>query len=88
MRFLRWRKGSGEMPCQEIVEAITDYLEGTMAPEDRKRFDAHLRKCPHCSAYLEQMRQTIATLGELTEESIPPDSREELIAAFRDWRAA
>ena len=88
MKFLRWRKGPGEMPCQELVEAITDYLEGTMLPEDRKRFEAHLRKCPHCSAYLEQMRQTIATLGELTEDSIPPESREELIAAFRDWRAA
>jgi anti-sigma factor RsiW len=88
VRFLRWRKGSGEMPCQELVEAITEYLEGTMAPEDRRRFDAHLRKCPYCSAYLEQMRQTIVTMGALTEESIAPEARDELIAAFRDWRAA
>jgi anti-sigma factor RsiW len=59
-----------------------------MAPDDRKRFEAHLRKCPYCSAYLEQMRQMIATAGTLTEESIAPEARDELVAAFRDWRVA
>jgi anti-sigma factor RsiW len=73
------------MPCQEIVEAITDYLEGTMPAEDRRRFEAHLKGCPHCTAYLEQMRQLIAALGTLTQESIPPGRRDELVAAFQGW---
>ncbi|MFN2616014.1 MAG: anti-sigma factor [Thermoleophilaceae bacterium] len=76
------------MSCRELVEAITDYLEGTMGADDRARFEAHLELCPFCVTYLEQMRQTIATVGELREESIAPETRDELLGAFRGWQAA
>ena len=79
---------SGDMSCKALVEAVTDYLEGTMGVEDRARFEAHLEICPFCITYLEQMRETIATVGELDEGSIDPRAREELMLAFRDWRAA
>jgi anti-sigma factor RsiW len=75
-----------DMSCRELVEVITDYLEGTMPEGDRQRFEAHLELCPFCQTYLEQMRQTIATVGILREESIAPGARDELVAAFRDWR--
>ena len=76
------------MSCKELVEAVTDYLEGTMGAEERHRFEAHLEICPFCVTYLEQMRQTIATVGALREDSIDPRTRQELVAAFRGWRAA
>jgi len=75
-----------EMTCRELVEVITDYLEGTLPDEDRRRFEEHLDECPYCANYLEQMRLTIATLGELREDSLSPETREELLAAFRGWR--
>jgi anti-sigma factor RsiW len=75
-----------EMSCRELVEVITDYLDGTMAAEDRARFDAHLAECPYCVNYLDQMRETIASLGELSEEALSPETRAELLAAFRGWR--
>jgi anti-sigma factor RsiW len=78
----------GDMSCKELVEVITDYLEGTMAPEDGKRFEAHLELCPFCVNYVEQMRATIAALGIPTEDSISPERREEVLAAFRGWRSA
>jgi anti-sigma factor RsiW len=74
------------MTCRELVAVVTDYLEGTMSGEDRRRFEAHLEECPYCVAYVEQMRLTIEALGELTEESISPQAREELLNAFRGWR--
>jgi predicted anti-sigma-YlaC factor YlaD len=74
------------LTCKEIVEIVTDYLEGTMAPELRERFDDHLSSCEGCSAYLAQMRETIRLTGMLTEEAIPPEQRERLLSAFRDWR--
>jgi anti-sigma factor RsiW len=77
-----------EMTCRELVEVITDYIEGTLPEDDRRRFEQHLGECPYCVDYLEQMRKTIDTLGELREESIPPEAREELLKAFRGWRAA
>jgi anti-sigma factor RsiW len=75
-----------EMSCRELVDVITDYLEGNMAPQDRSRFDAHLAECPYCVNYLDQMRATIAALGGLTEESISSEARGELLEAFRGWR--
>jgi anti-sigma factor RsiW len=75
-----------EITCAELVEIITDYLEGTMPQAERRRFEAHLDECPYCVNYLEQMRQQIAALGELSEESIAPDAREALLETFRGWR--
>jgi anti-sigma factor RsiW len=77
-----------EMPCRELVELVTDYLEGGLSRRDRKRFEAHIRGCPLCTLYLEQMRATIRTMGRLTEDSLSPEMRAELQHAFRDWRPA
>ena len=73
------------MACKELVEAITAYLEGTIPDAERRRFDAHLAECPYCAEYVEQMRNTIARLGTLDETTLSADTREQLIAAFRDW---
>ncbi len=75
-----------EMTCRELVEVVTDYLEGTLAPDDRRRLEEHLDVCPYCAEYVAQMRQTIDALGEISEESIAPQTRDELLAAFRGWR--
>jgi anti-sigma factor RsiW len=75
-----------EMPCRELVELITDYLEDRLAPIDRARFEAHLAECDACRTYLEQFRQTIRVLGRLPEESLSPEARAILLEAFRDSR--
>lgn len=75
-----------EMACQELVEAITAYLDGSLPDADRRRFDAHLAQCPYCAEYLEQMRATIARLGTVDEAALSDETRERLLAAFRDWR--
>ncbi len=75
-----------EMACRELVEAVTDYLEGKLSEEDRRRLEAHLEECPYCAEYVEQMRQTAGALGKLDGESISPETRARLLAAFRGWR--
>jgi len=77
---------SREMPCQELVELITAYLDRSLSDVDRVRFEEHLQSCRHCRTYLEQMRQTIRALGRLPETSIPEKAKAELVAAFRDWK--
>jgi predicted anti-sigma-YlaC factor YlaD len=74
-----------EMTCKELVELVTEYLEGTLSTLDCTRFDEHLAECPACRTYLQQMRQTIRVVGRLPEESLSTDSREELLRAFRTW---
>jgi anti-sigma factor RsiW len=73
------------MKCQELVEVITDYLEGAMAPEDVARFESHISQCEGCETYVEQMRTTIVTLGHIPTESIDSEAEERLLRAFRDW---
>jgi anti-sigma factor (TIGR02949 family) len=78
----------GDMSCKELVDVITDYLEGAMPASDRARFEAHLDACPWCWTYLEQMRETIDVLGQLSEESLSEEARDQLLQAFRGWAAA
>ena len=75
-----------ELSCQELVELVTDYLEDALLPAERARFEAHLATCDGCTHYLEQMRLTIAAVGHLTEESIEPSARVELLQLFRNWK--
>jgi predicted anti-sigma-YlaC factor YlaD len=78
---------SHELTCQELVELVTDYLEGELSSADVARFDEHLSGCDGCRTYLQQMDLTIETLGKLTEEAIDPQMRDELLTLFRDWKA-
>ena len=75
-----------ELPCRDLVELVTEYLEDRLSPVDRARFDAHLAECEACRAFLEQFRQTIRTLGRLPEESLSAEARVTLLTAFRGWR--
>jgi anti-sigma factor RsiW len=71
--------------CHEVIEIITDYLEGALRTDDRRRVEEHLALCEGCTAYLEQMRETIRLTGMLTEEQIPEGQKRELLEAFRSW---
>jgi anti-sigma factor RsiW len=75
------------LPCQELVELVTDYVEGALPPADRERFDRHIAGCDGCTTYLEQMRETIRLAGMVTEEQVPEDEKAALLEAFRDWRS-
>ena len=74
------------MSCKELVELVTDYLEGALPPAERNRFEEHLAICPGCHTYLEQMRQVIGTLGKLTEESVRSEAKQGLLQVFRNWK--
>lgn len=75
------------LTCHEVIEIITDYLEGALPANDRRRVEEHLAICDGCTTYLEQMRETIRLTGMLTEEQIPEDQKQRLVEAFRTWIA-
>jgi anti-sigma factor RsiW len=79
---------SNDLTCQELVELVTEYVEGALPPGKRVRFEQHLAVCPGCTTYVEQMRQTIRETGRLTEESLEPDTRDQLLELFRNWKRA
>jgi hypothetical protein len=83
MNLLRRR----DLVCQQAVELVTDYLEGTLTGRARRRFEAHLAGCPHCTEYLAQMRETISLTGRLEPEDLTPQMRDEFTDLYRRWRS-
>jgi anti-sigma factor (TIGR02949 family) len=75
------------MPCQELVEVVTDYLDGALTEGDRDRFETHLAECEDCRTYLDQIRRTVALVGRVDADALPDEIRDGLLAAFRGWRA-
>ena len=73
------------MTCQELVELVTEYLDGVMEPRRRARFEAHLAGCDGCSNYLEQFRTTVAVVGRIDVADVPESVMNELVSAFRTW---
>ena len=75
-----------QITCREIVELVTEYLEGALTADARARFEQHLLACDGCAMYLDQIRETIRIAGKLTEAALAPDQKEALMTAFRSWR--
>ena len=74
--------------CQEVVELVSDYLEHALPTDEAELFEQHINFCDGCQWYLDQLRSTIATVGRIEEEDVPPETCEKLLAAFRDWKRA
>jgi anti-sigma factor RsiW len=72
--------------CREVVELVTDYLEGALPADEIALFEQHLNFCEGCVWYVDQLRTTVAAVGRLEEEDLPAETRERLLGAFRDWR--
>ena len=75
-----------DIVCQEAVELVTEYLEGTLLRRERRRFRAHLKHCPNCAAYLEQIRMTIELTGTVEVDDLTPEAQTELKDLYRRWR--
>jgi anti-sigma factor RsiW len=76
---------SHSLVCQEAVELMSDYVEGSLSRRDRRRLEKHLAHCPHCSLYLEQIRATIAASGVVLAEDLDPEALEDLTEVFRKF---
>ena len=76
-----------DLACQQAVELVTGYLEGTLSGRARRRFEAHLTGCPHCTEYLAQMRETIQLTGRVEPEDLTPQQRDEFVELYRRWRS-
>jgi len=76
-----------DLVCQQVVELVTDYIEGTLRGSARRRLERHLAGCPLCTEYLAQMRETIRLAGRVTAEDLTPQMRDDLTDLYRRWRA-
>jgi anti-sigma factor RsiW len=75
-----------EMSCQQLVELVTDYLDGALDPGAHERFEEHIDLCSGCDLYLHQMQETATRLGSIPVDSLSAEARTTLLGAFRDFR--
>jgi anti-sigma factor RsiW len=76
-----------DIVCEQAVELVTDYLEGALSRRDRRRFEVHLKLCPNCATYLEQIRMTIQLVGDIEPEDLTPEAVQDLTEVYRRWRS-
>jgi anti-sigma factor RsiW len=76
---------TGAMDCNELVELVTAYLDGALDPDTRARFDMHLTECEGCENYLQQFRETVRTVGKISNDELDPAFRTRLLDAFKDF---
>jgi anti-sigma factor RsiW len=77
-----------EMVCRELVERVSDYLEGALPERDRARLEAHLAECDDCAIYLDQLRATMRLAGGVELDRLRPEARDALTEAFDAWVAS
>ena len=75
-----------ELTCKELVEVVTEYLEGRMPVDHRLRLEAHLAFCSGCQTYIAQMRETIRSIGALREEDVSAEARDALLDVLHAWK--
>lgn len=75
-----------QLTCEELVEIVTEYLDGGLSDAERERFEEHVVVCSGCANYLDQIRMTIEIAGRVTVDDLMEETKTELLAAFRDWK--
>jgi anti-sigma factor RsiW len=76
----------GGISCREVVEIVTDYLDGALAPDVLASLEEHLATCPPCQIYVEQIRQTSRVAAAAEAELAEHPDRDALLATFREFR--
>lgn len=76
------------LSCQEVVELVTEYLDGALSVADASLFEQHLNFCDGCIWYVDQIKTTVDAVGEVREEDISPEAKDRLLTAFRDWKGS
>ena len=72
------------MQCREVVEVLTDYLDGALPPADRVALEQHLLFCDGCAAFLQQLRTSVALTGRIQEEDVPDAVLDQVVQMFRE----
>lgn len=80
------RRQRRDLVCQQLVELVTDYLEGDLDPQQRQAVEAHLGLCGDCAGYVAQVRRMLELTREDTPDRLPDEMVDRLTSAFRSRR--
>jgi anti-sigma factor RsiW len=61
--------------CQEVVDLLSDYIDGECPPDVRGLIDTHLADCPDCIAFVNTLRKSLVMAKALSYSEIPKEVR-------------
>ncbi len=61
------------MYCQDCVELLADYLDGTLAEERKLALEEHLSYCPPCITFVRTYRATTRVARKHLAEAMPAE---------------
>lgn len=73
------------LTCQEVLDFLSDYVEGRLPAGEHARMDEHLAVCPPCVDYLKSFEATLAACRSLRASDVAaqlPEMPEELVQAI------
>jgi anti-sigma factor RsiW len=74
-----------ELACRDVVEILSDYLDGALDDDTREVVETHLASCEGCDRALAQLRETVRATGMLSEDQLTEEQKTTLLEAFRGW---
>jgi anti-sigma factor RsiW len=64
--------------CDEVIQLLTDYVDGELDSTAKIGLEVHFSNCKNCDAFLKTFQVTIKLTGYFSCEEIPPDVSERL----------
>jgi hypothetical protein len=79
------------MKCLDVREQLTDFVMGTLGPEEARRVDRHLEWCEGCRKEVAELQEGLAPISLSLDPVEPPRQLEErvvarLMAAAGRWK--
>jgi Putative zinc-finger len=69
----QYSPGTETLTCQQVTGILVDYVTEEMAPAMRAVFEAQLRSCADCTAFLNTYKETIRATRTVRCEGIAGD---------------
>jgi hypothetical protein len=79
------RTATKSVTCEECIEVLVDYVDGTMDAVTLEAFEAHFADCGPCVDFLKTYRATISVSARMfADEPIPEPVSQRLRSFLRE----
>ena len=76
------------MKCEDLLQAMNDYVDGNVDPGICEQFEQHLSGCNPCQVVVDNIRKTITLYKSGQPYEMPAEFHQRLRAAIREkWKA-
>lgn len=69
--------------CEQAIEVLSDYVDGSMDGDTFTAFEAHFSDCPPCVDFLRTFKATISISAKVADAELPDEVRVRLRTFLR-----